>query len=238
MKNYLFIIPTVLLIFSCGSESIDTGSMDETLIVGDQLFVDSLEEDSISEEMTFEFFEDYAAIESKTKLYEMFDDDQLKEDTTWYAEGEVMRLSTTLKHNDREIKFVWEEDNNEKLSNLDANMFLWNKDYSQTSTQTIPSRCGISLGATLKELVEWNDAPVHFAGFGWDYSGSIFQGKEENEKLVNCETGIRLEIEYVESTSENFDFIYGDVELNSEMEGILDAPIYVGYFSYYLPSEQ
>jgi hypothetical protein len=56
--------------------------------------------------------------------------------------------------------------------------------------------------------------------------------------VIAFDTGIRLEIGYTQSSSDNFDFIYEDVALNPEMEVILDVPIHVGFFSYYLPSEQ
>ena len=238
MKKFIITPIIGVLLISCGSESAENHENEVEQQDTSAVTIDTLSTDTTVAALSFEFFEDYAVIDSKTKLYESFEPSQLKDDTTWYAEGEVMRLSTTLTHDDRVVKFVWEEDDNESLSNIDASYFIWNKDYSATSTQVIPSRCGFSLGTTLKEFTEWNEAPVYFSGFGWDYAGGISQTEENKSKLLSCDTGVRLEIEYTDEMSEDYNFLYGDHELNTEMEGVLDAPIYVGYFSYYLPLEQ
>jgi len=237
MKQVLLSASMLALLVSCGEDAasdsnVDT-TADSTAVTQDSL-VDSV---AVEESLSFEYFEDYAALNTKTKLYEHFDASQLKDDTTWYAEGTVMRLSTTLKDGDREVKFVWAEKDNETLENLDAYAQLWTEDWSSTTRQSIPSQCGISLGASLKEFVEWNGAAIHFSGFGWDYAGGVFELPEYGGKILDCETGIRLDMDYNDD-SQDWTHLYGDMELNSDMDGMLEAPIFVGSFTYYLPSEE
>lgn len=237
MNKLMYSAAIFALLMSCAeetaAETTETPSNNTTEVNNDSANVEVVEEATLN----FEYFEDYAALTTKTKLYEHFTEDQLRDDTTWYAEGTVMRMSTVLKDGERTINFVWAEDDNESLENIEAHAQLWSEDWSATSRQAMPSQCGITLGASLAELVEWNGAAVHFSGFGWDYAGGIFELPEYGGKLLDCETGIRLDMDYSDE-SQDWTHLYGDMELNSEMDGILDAPIFVGVFSYYLPSEE
>ena len=101
MKKFIITPIIGVLLISCGSESAENHENEVEQQDTSAVTIDTLSTDTTVAALSFEFFEDYAVIDSKTKLYESFEPSQLKDDTTWYAEGEVMRLSTTLTHDDK-----------------------------------------------------------------------------------------------------------------------------------------
>jgi hypothetical protein len=82
---------------------------------------------------------------------------------------------------------------------------------------------------TLPELVEWEGAPLDFAGFSWDYGGMLFLN--QNSKLANMPLQISLCIDYRNNTN-TYDALMGDVELNSNDPEVQNAPIIVEYLTY------
>lgn len=235
MKQMLLSASLFAFLMSCG-EANTADSTEETNIDSTQVSDDSIVDPEVVEETTtFEYFEDYAQIESKTALYEQFSADQLKDDERWYAEGTVKREVTILTNEENKITFVWAEEDNESLASIEANHLLYNENYEEVGSQTIKSITGVELGWSIKQLVEWNEAPIYFYGFGWDFGGGIVKSEEKGGKILSCETRMTLDMDW---SDEKYNDISGDQEFNSDEDGIMDAPIFVSYFSYYPPSKE
>lgn len=95
----------------------------------------------------------------------------------------------------------------------------------------------ITIGTTLEELVELNGEPISFAGFDWDYGGTIFN--YNGGKLADMCAHLRLSYKLkegmkVEDTS--YENILGDQELTSESPDLDDFIIYVDKIT--VPFEQ
>ncbi len=184
-------------------------------------------------EVSFSYFEDYSKILTKDDLISQFGKENIKDQTSWYAEGTVERQSSTLTNpnNNHIIKFIWDENTNSKTSWIEANFNQWDENYENTGTQTLSSSNSLALGMSLNDLKKWNNADFKFSGFGWDYAGQIFT--EPNSKLAESEVQIILGYDY-ESTQGSFEFIIGDVELNSNDEKLTEAPIFIEQMIFYL----
>jgi len=174
--------------------------------------------------------EDFIKFNSRDALGEALGDDNLKDDTAWYAEGTVAIPCTYYRsaENDRELKFLWNESGT--LDAVECHAHIYDQDYNVIQGQKIDSRCGIYSGMTLKDLVEWNGEDFEFAGFGWDYQGNIMS---PSGKLSECKVNVRLGIEM--DKYQDLDNKYlGDITLSTTDEGILDAPIIIEEMTYYI----
>lgn len=182
--------------------------------------------------MIFETFEDYAKLTSKSEVYKNFGEVNIVEDTSWYAEGELMLFSSVVTdpNNGYVIKYIWQEENPEQLEMIEAFLEIYDNNYNVLGTQKIASESGLFTGMTLNELQAWNGESIDFSGFGWDYGGSVF-GKP-GSKLAKCPLIINLGMEYDENAAE-FDGLFGDIELNSNDKVVKSAPIFVRYMSFY-----
>jgi len=180
-------------------------------------------------EFTYEYFEDYIALTSKEALINAFGVENLRDDTSWYAEGEVMKLTTHLinPHNGNRIRYIWADDN-QTTSWIETNHYLWDDEFGIDGTQKIATKAGIYTGMPLSELTKWNEEDFTFSGFGWDYAGNIF-AKEES-KIFNLAFSMRLMLDQV-NPIEGVDHLYGDVELSSASTDVQQAPILVEMLS-------
>lgn len=222
-----FVLPLIALLFiACGSEDENTTvSSDDTTIETDTTAIDSVlvEEEPIS----VEFFEDYANFTTKEAVYEQFGEENLKDDTAYYAEGTVMLMSTIL--NDPatgyRIKYVFEEENPDKVNFIEVYNVKWSSDYENQGTQKVLTSEGLYTGMSLEDLVAWNDGKhFEFSGFGWDYAGGVFEINDT--KLGKSKVGITLTMK--DAGYENYTHLLGDVSFKTDAEEVKGAPIVIG----------
>lgn len=237
MKKFIA-IGLVFSLVSCGGAE-ETEQTEDVL--SEDVLTDSLETDTLVEieeaTATFEYFEDYAQFETKLELYEAFGEENIKDDIAWYAEGTVRRECSYLTNPDNGdyIKFVFEEENPEKLSFIEAHAHIYDEDFNSTGTQKINTKCGVFTGMTLNELRDWNEAEFEFSGFGWDYSGGIMA--KEGSKINECPVGMNLDYDYTDEDQELYSSLLGDIIFKSDNENAVRAPIFIGALTYYLPSD-
>ena len=224
MKKYFLAFTALTLLFACGGSE-ETNSEEHTSNETDTTAVDSsLVED---EGPAIEFFEDYATFKTKDAIYEQFGEENLEDDTAWYAEGTVMLMSTIL--NDPEtgnrIKYVFEEENPEKVNFIEAFNIKWSPDFENQGTQKVKSSEGLYTGMPLTELIEWNEGKhFEFSGIGWDYAGGVFG--TNGTKLEK--SAVRLTLYMEDSGYENYLHLLGDVSFNTDAKEVEGAPIVIG----------
>jgi hypothetical protein len=180
----------------------------------------------------FVYFEDFAKLDTKTKLYEAYGAENLVDGSSWFAEGTVEFQTTTLTDPNtlNVYYYMWDQEDNETLSFLEAPGFVWDENYEVARRQVIESKEGIFTGMSLKDLHAWNDSEdFSFSGFGWDYEGGIFTNK--GTKIGDIDIQIKLGLE--DYTGQNSNDLMGDMELNTGDPGILDAPIIIDRFTVY-----
>lgn len=180
----------------------------------------------------FEYFEDFASLDTKTKLYETFGEENLEDGSAWFAEGTVEFQTTTLTDPNtlNVYYYMWEQDDNETLSFIEASGFIWDENYEVARRQVIESKEGIFTGMSLKDLHAWNEGvDFGFSGFGWDYEGGIFT--EEGSKIGEMNLQVKLGLE--DYTGQDANDLMGDMELSTSDEGILDAPIIIDRLTIY-----
>ena len=99
------------------------------------------------EEEVFDYskIEHYAVFDTKTKLFENFGADNVMDGSTWYGEGslELQHSVLTNPNNGHEIKYVWEELNDEILAMIEISSDRRDKDYVSIGKQAVSSDCGI-----------------------------------------------------------------------------------------------
>lgn len=167
--------------------------------------------------------EDYASLDTRQKLSIQFGREHLVDGESWYAEGTV-KFEHTILNNPLDtvvVKFCWRESNRDSLSFVEVNHLVYNEEYEVQNKQVVYSNSGVYLGMPLTELHDWNGANVNFSGFGWDYAGGVFKSEG---KLKDEVFGLTLDIDY---TTANTGY-YGDMELNSGVDSVRNAPIFVG----------
>lgn len=175
---------------------------------------------------TFQYFDDYFAISSKTDLYATFDSSALKDEISWYAEGTVQRQSTFLIHpkTKHALNFVWSDDDKLTTAWVEANFY--DEDDVLLKNKGLEAKNGLYIGMPLKALEDWNKAPISFFGFGWDYSGAVLP--DSTGRLSKSNVGINLGI----SEMSNLD-VLGDVELSSQDSSVQNLLIYINQMTYY-----
>lgn len=232
MQKLTFITLISLLFFSCSTEP-------------EEEFVSPDLEDSIEKpldvpevpeepkELVFNTIEDYAQLKTKEELIATFGKENIKNGTSWYAEGTVQLKHSIVTNpkNKHIVKYLWDEENPKKLSSIEINYFDWSEDYEVQGTQKILSNCGFYTGMPINDLRKWNGADFNFSGFGWDYEGGIFV--KEKSRLSTCPVTIKLGLKH----NGNLDLaegLYGDQELSTSNEAVKKAPIIVERLYYYL----
>lgn len=235
-KKYLSLLVFFIGLVACGESQDHETELSENVV--EVMTPDSVEilEDIVESKADFIKFDHYATILTKDDLIAQFGKENLVDMTVWYAEGTVERQSTVLTNpdNGHVIKYVWAEKDNFTTSWIEATYYLWDEDYGIGGTQTLESENGLKLGMSLAELRTWNEADFKFSGFEWDYAGGIFE--EEGSKLANSKVHVNLINDQIAS-NEGFDFMIGDVELHADDKNLIDAPVLVEQFSFYIDTE-
>ena len=225
-----------LLLFSCGGDTdieADNVIVDEVAVeegvVEDQ--IDPTIEDEVIENV-YSTVEDYAQIASKEQLVSEFEEENLVDGESWYAEGTVRIESTLLTNpeNGHVINYLWEEDGS-TLSFIEANYYLMDEDYFIHGTQVIPSESGLSTGMNLDELVEWNGDDFSFYGFGWDYEGGIFA--DSASRFAGCPVQVKLTFDLEIEIPEEYRGMYSDGIFNTADDIAQDAPVLLDILTYW-----
>ncbi|MCB9255541.1 MAG: hypothetical protein H6579_00255 [Chitinophagales bacterium] len=208
MKIYLSLSFLVLLSFSCTHNNTNTKDANNLM---------ELEADD------FTYLEDYLSIKNRSDLLALFGEEAVADDTSWYAEGSEMFLSSQLENpqNKQVISFVWGE--NMELLFIEAPFAIYDEDYIQIREQRIESSSGLFTGMSLNELREWNEDEFEFYGFSWDYEGTIVA--DAASKIMQCPVSFNLSLSYDSYTGG--DELTGDVLLKSEDSIVQAAPIYI-----------
>lgn len=234
MKSKIYILFFgSLFIMSCNSEF----TSDETKIVEEHQTANETSEffeDTIVTEPTFEYklLEDYALLNTKTKLYEAFDASALKDDTTWIAEGTEQVAFSTLVNptTNHTIRFYWEE-NGEDLYLVEADYYLYNSSFEILDSQRVSSEYGLYTGMPLEEVITLNDTSFSFAGFDWDYGGGVMF--DNGGALAESGVSIRLNYLYNSGIAVD-DKLIGDQLISTSSEEAKSTPIYVDQLSMYV----
>lgn len=227
-----------LLIFSCktNTEKIETPDKTDDLensIVKDQDVSEPEEVTEEPKELVFNTIEDYAQLTSKEELINTFGKENIKNGTSWYAEGTVQMKHSIITNpkNKQIVKYLWDEENPKKLNSIEVGYFDYNENYEIQGTQKVLSNCGFYTGMPINDLRKWNGADFNFSGFGWDYEGGVLAMPKS--RLSTCPVTIKLGLEN-HDYSEEFNELYGDQELSTSNELVKKAPIVIDRLYYYL----
>ncbi len=183
-------------------------------------------------ELVFNTIEDYAQLRTKEELIAAFGKENIKNGTSWYAEGTVQLKHSIVTNpkNKHIVKYLWDEKNSKKLNSIEINYFDWSEDYEVQGTQKILSNCGFYTGMPINDLKKWNGADFNFSGFGWDYEGGVFV--KEESRLSTCPVTIQLGLKH-DGNLDLAEGLYGDQELSTSNEAVKKAPIIVERLYYY-----
>ena len=180
------------------------------------------------------YIEDYANLKTYDQALEYFKEENMKVDTSWYAEGTVMMFSheCTDPNNGNIIELVWKKGGAEKLAHVEAFYQTWEADFSLVQQQPVKTKCGLHTGMTLNQLEAFCGKPVQFFGFGWDYGGGVMMNG--NSKLEEC--GVNIILEMDQSNYDQSGHLLGDIELKSNDENVKHQAqsIFIQKITYYL----
>ena len=229
-------MPLCLVFFACNSsEEVDIKPETTAL-------VNVKKNDSIQVDLTvkvkeskaaFSRFEDYATLDTKTKLIATFGEENLIDKVSYYAEGEVKKKTTVLTNpkTNNVIRFLWRDDQPDSLSFIEAFLYIYDAEsYEVVDSQHLYTNCGLYTGMDINKLRNWNATDFSFSGFGWDYAGGVFE--VEGSRLAACDVKIRLGLQ-ADSKDQNHG-LYGDVEFNTANPKVMSAPILVDQLTYHV----
>ncbi len=237
MYKLSFLALIAVLLFACTSENDVTTTTDTEVETKDTLISQKIDSTNqiVEEDPQIEFnvFEDYAQLRTKQDLIDAFGKENIKHGSSWYAEGTVESKHTIIRNpaNGHRIKYLWDEENPAKLSSIEASYFEYNENYEILSKQKIPSSCGLYTGMSINDLRKWTDEDFNFSGFGWDYEGGVFV--MPGTKLSKCPVSIKLTLEHHDNMDQ-FDELYGDIELSTDNKLVRKAPIVVDLMVYHI----
>ncbi|MBN2663048.1 MAG: hypothetical protein JXR68_05315 [Bacteroidales bacterium] len=222
--NLLGIILITTMLFSCGNNSNDNTEINDNNDNNDVV----VDDDGLNV-IDFSKFEHYATILNKADLITQFGETNLEDITVYYAEGTVEKEATVLTNpqNGYIIQYVWEDDNS-TTSFIEASYNVYDRNYELVGTQKVEAENGLYLGMSLPDLVTWNGDDIQFYGFGWDYSGSVFE--TANSNLSNSRVKISLDL----LSYDGAEFTLGDVELSSDDSRLDGLDIIVYSFTMYI----
>lgn len=216
----------MLLVLSACSSAIDENVSIEKETIADTVDVPV---DVLKETRKLATIEDYAQVNTFQELNELFSLTEIDNDTAYYAEGESMYLRSIVTNSDtgHKVSYLYEA-GSDSVSFIEMNHIVYTEGYELAGSQNVSSETGLYLSMPLKELLEWNGDKIVFSGFGWDYGGGVFDTKG---KLATSSVKITLDIKSIPSIDQK-DY-YGDIQLSSDMDGILDAGIHVSQMVIY-----
>lgn len=236
MKKTILLLFVTAIIFSCKTEVTEVVNLDEnnTEAIAETASQISPKE-ATKEEIQFNFLEDYATLNNREALVEAFGEVNLSDYIMMLAEGTVKKNATKVINpkNWHHIIYTWNDDTQETES-VEAGYYLWSSVGEIKGSQKVESKNGLYTGMLLEDFVSWNGADIEFAGFGWDYAGNVFPDQEG--QLATSKVDVVL-INKQESY-DGFDFMIGDVVLNSREERLKEAPVVIETLSLSLINEE
>lgn len=231
MKTYLFaVLSTLLILASCGgTEENKSDEKNQDSVKGKK--TEKIVNEDVKKPTDDEFskFEHYAKITTKKELIKKFGAENIINTVELFAEGTEERQVSLLTNpkNKQVIKYVWKDTDNETLSWLEANLFIYDKNGEAKGSQKIETVNGLWLGMSLAELRKWNGANFKFSGFDWDYGGGIYA--EKGSKIFDSKVKATL---YYNDTN-IASFALGDVELFADDARLKNAKIFISSLSFH-----
>ncbi len=227
-KRFAFFCVLTFL-FSCQNEQ---SSTNYTVIEKDTVAVKlaALELDTNSletnEKQTFYYIEDFVKLNTRSKLKKAFEKSAIFDTVAYYAEGTVkLNISKLHLNNGNTLRFVWDQNNDEQLSFIEASYYIYSADFEIIDSQKINSQTGLYVGMPLKALRKWNEADFEFSGFGWDYGGGIMSSK--NSKLSKIPFYITLGLTPMQGDVE----LMGDKMFHTDDPLVKKSKIYIEQFT-------
>ena len=237
MKKMFPILFIAVMLFSCKTEITEDINLEDinTEEMSDTESQVSPEESDMEEEVIFNFLEDYATLNNREALVEAFGEVNLSDYIMMLAEGTVKKNATKVINpkNWHHIIYTWNDDTQETES-VEAGYYLWSSVGEIKGSQKVESKNGLYTGMLLEDFVSWNGADIEFAGFGWDYAGNVFPNQEG--QLSTSEVDVTLINK--QEKYDGFDFMIGDVVLNSGEDRLKEAPVVIETLSLSLINEE
>lgn len=107
--------------------------------------------------------ENLAEIASEENLNKIYPEAEIVQGASVFEEGTVERAYTILyPDTPNEVLITWKDENRNNLHRIKVD-----------ENGSWKSKNGINIGTTYAELVDLNNGPISFYGFGWDYSGAV-----------------------------------------------------------------
>lgn len=237
MKNILIISLATLTLWSCGAaeepteeKETNTTENTDTTAIETEVEVTEVEEEEVAD---FSKIEHYAIFTSKDMLIENFGAENIEDGSSWFGEGtmELQHSVLTNPSNGHIVKYVWEEENPTKLSFIEVYANVRNAQYETVSVQKIGTDCGLFTGMTIKEMKDLNGEDFSFSGFGWDFHGMVRQA--DDSKIASCGLSLALDLKFEEGKDE-YNGLYGDIELSTADELVLNAPITLDHITLFV----
>lgn len=155
--NYLLVIALSLTVIAC--KQTETKETPAVISSADtvQATIQSEPVEEVEAEPCLSSFLEYT---SKEELVKEFGEENVESSVQWFEEGTVKKeVAILYKETNKEISFVW--DSLVSTISISGNNSHWS------------TKCGISLGMSLKELEQKLGGEVQFYGFAWDQSGYV-----------------------------------------------------------------
>ncbi|PIE51782.1 hypothetical protein CSA37_07210 [Candidatus Fermentibacteria bacterium] len=223
MKTLLAVM-LVFLFNACGKEAVETAVNEISNENSEKA------ESAESENTAYSTIEDYAAFSTRDQLIAAFEKDCLMHGERWYNEGTVMHEVTKVTNpdNGQEVIYIWNSDGS--ILRIEADFYLYDRDYEIAGTQKISCRAGVFTGMSLAELKEWNGDDFDFLGFGWDNEGFILPA--EGSGIEGITVQIQLSLEQPIESFDEYENLVGDVILNTSDENVMQVPVVVSRLTY------
>lgn len=153
--------------------------------------------------------ENLAEVISENRLETIYPEAEISEGIDLFDEGTVERAYSILyPGTDDEILIIWED----KTQNLPHQIYVEKNGRWHTGE-------GITVGTRYEDLVEINNGPIDFYGFGWDYSGAV---DWKDGKMSN--SNVRVFLTPVDAPPKSF---YGDHIIEANPEDIINLDLKV-----------
>ena len=142
-------------------------------------------------------------------LQKIYPEAKISEGIDLFEEGTVERAYSILYPNTNdELLIIWED----KARNQPHQVYVEKEGRWKTGS-------GIEIGTTYANLVEINEGPIDFYGFGWDYSGAV---DWKDGKMAD--SNIRVFLAPTAAPPQRF---YGDQIVEADPEDILNLDLKV-----------
>ncbi len=231
MKKAILLLFISSMILSCKTEVPEEVSPDEIIETKHEIAPEEPKE----EEIQFNFLEDYATLSNRDELVEAFGEVNLSDYILMLAEGTVKKNATKVVNpkNWHHIIYVWDDETNETES-VEAGYYMWSSVGEIKGSQRVESKNGLYTGMLLEDFVSWNGADIEFAGFGWDYAGNVFP--DQDGQLADSKIDVTLINK--QEKYDGFDFMIGDIVLNSAESRLKEAPVVIETLTLSLINEE